>query len=233
VLLLLAFVVGSVGRTVNASVALFYYQHRLGLDERQVFLHVLLPFTLFIALSIGAWLRLARWLGRKAAASGGILLLGLGTSVAYPLFPSGRVGFPLAAAIVGGLLVGAVFLLDATVADLVDSDRLHTGRHREGLYFGVWRTATKLARALGLLASGLMLESIGFVPREAAQAPGVDLRLALVFGPGVGAFFIAAALLYLAMPFDEARAARVRRLLARRAERGSLTGGRREAPGTS
>jgi len=224
VILLSAFVIGSVGRTVNASVALFYYQHRLDLDERQVFLHVLLPFTLVIALSIGAWLRLARWLGRKVAASGGILLLGLATSVAYPLFPPGKVAFPLGAAIVGGLLVGAVFLLDATVADLVDSDRLHTGRHREGLYFGVWRTAAKLARALGLLASGLMLDAIGFAPREAVQPPGVDLRLALVFGPGVGAFFLVAALLYLAMPFDEARARTVRALLAREAQPNSPNG---------
>lgn len=224
VVLLSAFVIGSVGRTVNASVALFYYQHRLGIDERQVFLHVLLPFTLVIALSIGAWLRLARWLGRKVAASGGILLLGLATSIAYPLFPPGKIGFPLGAAIVGGLLVGAVFLLDATLADLVDSDRLHTGRHREGLYFGVWRTAAKLARALGLLASGLMLDGIGFAPSKAVQPAGVDLRLALVFGPGVGTFFIVAALLYLAMPFDEARARTVRALLARQARTNSPNG---------
>jgi GPH family glycoside/pentoside/hexuronide:cation symporter len=119
-----------------------------------------------------------------------------------------------------------VFLLDATVADLVDSDRLHSGRHREGLYFGVWRTAAKLARALGLLASGLMLDVIGFAPREAVQPPGVDLRLALVFGPGVGAFFVVAALLYLAMPFDEARARTVRALLARQQAQPNSPNGR-------
>ena len=70
--------------------------------------------------------------------------------MAYPLFPIGELAAPLLYALVGGGLAGAVVLLDALVADTIDYDKLKTGLDREGLYFGVWRMGTKLARALGL-----------------------------------------------------------------------------------
>ena len=192
---------------------------------------MLLPFTLVIALSTTVWLRLASRLGKKRSVIGGFLLLGTITSLAYPFFPAGQLGPPMTAAVAAGLLVGVIFLLDATVADFVDYDELKTGQHREGLYFGVWRMAAKLARALGLAASGFLLDAIGFLPGQASQSPGVQYGLGLVFGPGVGLFFVAAALVYLFMPLDEAVHRRVRGLLERReALRARLRGLRAARP---
>ncbi len=215
--LLVTFIVGSVARAVNASTALFYYQHRLRLAEGQVFLHVLLPFTLLIALSILAWTRLARRFGKKRAACAGVLSLGVLTTVAYPLLPAGQVAPAMAVAVLGGLFAGAVFLLDSTVADVVEYDELKTGEHREGLYFGLWRMATKLARAAGLVLSGVLLQAVGFHSGASVQGSGVGRGLALVFGPGVGLLFVAAAVVYMRMPLDDDTHRRVLRLLARRA----------------
>ena len=217
--LLVAFVVGSLGRTLNASIALFYYDHRLNLPEAQVFLYVLLPFTFVIALSIVGWTLIARRAGKKMPAFWGILLLGLGTCVAYPLFPPGQILPVVFAGIVGGFLVGSIFLLDATVADMVDYDELKSGAHREGIYFGFWRMGSKLARALGLALSGLLLEGIGFEIEATTQSDETVRGLALIFGPGVGIFFVAAAFIYLAMPLTKEKVAIVQRRLRRREQR--------------
>ena len=217
--LLVAFVLGGVGRTINASIALFYYEHRLRLAEQDVFLYVLLPFTLVIALSIAGWLWLARRLGPKYPAVLGIGALGVGTCFAYPSFVPGSLWGPMVAGVVGGVLVGAVFLLDSTVADIVDYDEVYSGVHREGLYFGFWRMATKMARAVGLALSGFLLAWIGFDEGASSQSAETAQGLALIFGPGVGVFFIAAAAVYMLMPLTRDRHAVVLRILERRRAR--------------
>ena len=214
--LVAAFVVGSIGRALNASTALFYYEHRLRLDESDVFLKVLLPFTLVIAISIVGWSRLAAHVGRKPAATTGFFLLGLLGAIFYPLFPPGSLVGPVVSAVVGGLLVGAAFLLDATVADVVDYDEVKSGEHREGLYFGFWRLGSKVARALGIALSGVLLDVVGFVQGAPQQSASTSLGLALIFGPGVGVFFMSGAVLFACMPLDERIHARVRRILERR-----------------
>jgi len=223
--LVAAFVVGSVGRALNASTALFYYEHRLRLDESDVFLKVLLPFTVVIAASIAGWSWLAERIGRKPAATTGFFLLGLLGAAFYPLFPPGSLVGPVAAAIVGGLLVGAAFLLDATVADVVDYDEVTSGEHREGLYFGIWRLGSKVARAAGIALSGVLLELVGFAQGADLQTDSTSAGLALIFGPGVGVFFMLGAVLYACVPFDERTSARVRRILELRRTRRAAAAG--------
>jgi GPH family glycoside/pentoside/hexuronide:cation symporter len=222
--LVLAYLVGSMGLTLNSSLALFYYEHRLLLSERQVFVWILLPFALIIALSIGGWVLLARRLGRRRIAFAGVFLLGVGTTVVYPLFPAGELLGPVVWGIIGGILVGSVFLFDATVADIVDWDEALTGVHREGMYFGVWRMTSKAARAFGLALTGFFLDAAGFVPGSVDQTETARLGIALAFGPGVGVLFVIAALIWLCVPLDEAAQARVQRVLSRRRTRA--------APGT-
>ena len=202
--LLLAFIVGSMGRTINSAVALYYYEYRLALEETRVFLSILLPFTLVIALSIIGWHAISKRIGKKKPAVFGVLVLGVYTCIAYPLFPTGRILPPLLGGLFGGLLIGSVFLMDSAVADVVDEDELRSGEHREGLYFGVWRMGTKLARALGLAFSGFLLEWIGFRSDTAIQSPDTITGLAWLFGPGVGVWFIFAALILMRFPLDRA-----------------------------
>lgn len=217
--LLLAYVLGSIALTINSALALFYYEHRLHLGEREVFLGILLPFALIIALSIGGWVLLTRRTSKRATAFFGILLLGIGTSIVYPLLPAGSLVGPVIWAILGGMLVGSVFLLDSTVADMANLDEALTGEQREGLYFGFWRLGSKLARALGLVVSGFLLDAVGFVPGATEQPKSAVLGIALVFGPGVGILYVSAAFLWLLVPVSERIQERVRKIIARRAAR--------------
>ncbi len=212
--LLLAYVVAQLGVAINGTFALYYYEYRLELSAEQVSL-VLGLFVTAWSLSIPAWVLGSRRWGKRWLAFGGISLLGLVTAVIYLVAPPRALFLPLTIAVVGGALAGSIVLLEALVADVVDVDRLLRRGQREGLYFGVWKMAAKIARGLAVAGSGLLLGLIGFVP-NVPQTPEVGERLAWLFGPGVGAFFIVGAFIFLSSPLTDAKQARVQRALAKR-----------------
>jgi GPH family glycoside/pentoside/hexuronide:cation symporter len=125
---------------------------------------------------------------------------------------------PLIIAVVGGFLVGSIVLLESLVADTVDYDELKTGQKREGLYFGFWKMSIKISRAIAIAVAGNLLDAIGYVP-NVEQLPQVSRRLALIFGPGVGAFMIAGAVVFLFMPLTKEKHDRIQRLLVKKRER--------------
>ena len=215
-ILLVAYFIATIGRTMNASIALLYYQHFLGLDEKTVALYVLGPFMGFISVSVILWVLVSRRFGKKIPAIIGVAGLGLMTMVAYPNFTHGDLAGPIFAAFLGGLLVGAVILLDSLVADIVDYDTLKTRRNREGLYFGFWRMSSKAARAVGLALTSFALADIGYVEGSTEQTAEVARSLSLLFGPGVGILFIIGAVIFAFLPWSTARHERIRMLLARR-----------------
>jgi len=218
--LLLAFAIAQVGRTMNASLALYFYQFRLGLGELEVVLYILGLFMVVLTISIPFWVWIARRLGKKRPAFWGALFVGVTTCFIYPLLPPEQLWAPMVfASVLAGFAVGSIILFDSLVADVVDYDELRTGQHREGLYFGCWLMATKVARAGGLMAAGFTLDRIGFVEGVDEQAPEVGWRIALLFGPGVGFFFIIAALVFLFMPLTPERHHRVQVLLRRKQHR--------------
>lgn len=194
-LLLFAFFCGALGRSLNSSLALFYYQFRLGLPERTVFLQILLPFALVIAPSILLWARLARSYPKASLVMWAIGGLGLGGSVAYPWFPSQSVWGPGIFAVVGGVLVGSIFLFDALMGSLAALRSKEQDQALEGLYFGLMKLSFKLSRALGLWLTGQWLSLIGVTTPTFKETHASSWGLALLFGPGVGVFFVLAAAL--------------------------------------
>ncbi len=214
--LLIAYFVATMGRTLNSSIALYYYENYLNLSEEQTVIYILGVFVAVISISILFWVTVSRHYGKKWPAFWGIFLLGAGTVVAYPLFPSGSVVGPLVAAVIGGLLVGSIILFDSLVADIVDYDQIKSNKRREGLYFGFWKLSSKASQALGIALAGFSLKAIGFDETLAMQAPEVNYRIALLFGPGVGTLFILAALVFTLLPWSKKIHARVISILERR-----------------
>ena len=212
--ILLAYVIAQLGVAINGTFALYYYQYRLELTSDEISI-VLGIFVTAWSVSIPLWVLGARRFGKRWPAFFGIVALGIVTAVIYLLCPPRELRLPITIAVVGGALAGSIVLLEALVADVVDVDRLLHRGHREGLYFGVWKMGAKVGRGLAVAGSGAMLAAIGFVP-NASQTAVVRDRLAWLFGPGVGAFFVLGALVFLASPLTEARHARVQMALARR-----------------
>ena len=116
-------------------------------------------------------------------------------------------------------MAGAIVLMDALVADSIDYDRIRVRRAREGLYFGVWKMSTKVARALGLLLAGVLLDLIGFAEGGGAVSAEVSFRLAFLFGPAVGVLFVTAGVILWFLPLDNALHDRIQRIVQRRWER--------------
>lgn len=117
-------------------------------------------------------------------------------SIAYPLLPVGQLMPAVTIAIAGGFWGGAFFLVDALIADIVRHDTDKTGMREEGSYFGFLGLSAKLARALGLALNGIALSFIGFKEQALMQSESAERGLAIIFGPGVGIFFLLATFLF-------------------------------------
>ena len=152
----------------------------------------------------------AAWVGYLA------LLVAFVTSILYLLLPHGNFVLPLVLGAIGlGSLIGCIVLIDSLLTDVIDHDCIKTGVRRSGVFFGVWRFASKLARAAATGGTGVILDMIGFVPNH-AQSEDVRSALSLLFGPGVGVCFLTAALLLTRYKFTSNKQRQVQRILARR-----------------
>ncbi|MEI1279501.1 MFS transporter [Leptospira venezuelensis] len=214
--LLLAFIVATAARTLNSSLGLLYYKERLLLEDSQVVIRILLPFVFFLTISIPLWIYLAKRFGKKLPAFWGSLLLGVMTMILYPVLPQGSYEAPLVAAFFGGIFAGSILLFDSLVADVVDYDELLTGEKREGAYFGFWKMATKIIRAIGFAFLGFLLEAIGYQAGAQTQDPELGWRLTILFGPVVGSLFVLASLIFTRMGLTSEVHAKIRELLSRK-----------------
>jgi GPH family glycoside/pentoside/hexuronide:cation symporter len=206
-----AFILVAMARTMNATLALPYYKDSLQLSEAAVQGPVLSIFTLAIVLSVPAWVWLGRRFGKRNPAFAGMLVLGLMTMLAYPLFPPGALAGPVVAAVIGGFAVGAIILVESLVTDIADEDFVRNGEDREGIYFGFWRMGQKVARSITLGLTGLMLAAIGYEESLVQQGEATRRALAWVFGLGVGGLFVAASLVFLLTPMSRARQETIQR----------------------
>jgi len=217
--LLIAFILVAVARAMNATLALPFYKITLALEEHVIQQRILGVFSVCIILSIPLWVFLSGRYGKKWPAFGAMLGLGVMTIIAYPLFPVGSVSGPMVAAVLGGVLAGAIILFESMVPDVADADRLEDDDNREGVYFGFWRMGQKLARSVGLALTGIITGWIGLDVEAVEQSAEVARRLAWLFGPGVGVFFVAAALVFARMPMSHGDQLRIQERMAARRER--------------
>jgi GPH family glycoside/pentoside/hexuronide:cation symporter len=215
--LIAAYVVANIGIGVNAATFLYYYRYVLDLPGSTA-QAVLAVFLASFTVSIAAWVALARRFGKRRPLVAGAFVLALGNTVLYSFAPAREPWVVLTFGAVGlGAFVGAVVLLDTLLTDVLDHDLLRTRRMRSGLFFGVWRFSSKMARAVSTLVVGAVLGTAGFVEQSDVQPAAVHAALVVLFGPVVGAFFLGATWLLWRYRFDDHAQARVRALLARRA----------------
>jgi len=212
--LVAGYLVANLGLSMNATFALYYYRYRLLLPEAEV-RFIIAFFMLVFCLAIVGWVLAGRFFEKKHLIFVGISGLGLMSCVLYPLFSPGSLFGPLMAGLLGGLLVGSVVLLEAMVAETVDLDRVKTGSQKMGLYFGIWKLSSKISRALAVATAGFALSAIGFKANE-LQSPETSFWLAILFGPGVGSFFILGAVIVLFYPLTRDKLRQVDRILRKK-----------------
>ncbi|MDQ8187024.1 MFS transporter [Pelagicoccus sp. SDUM812002] len=185
-----AFVCIAMGRAVNGSLALIFYKGTLQFTDQQVAM-ALIGLSLTVMAATPLWVRFGDKLGKLRLSVYGSLGLTVLTAVAYPLMPPQSVGPVLFVVVAGGVVASSVVLLEALFSDVVQDDGDASQLSLSGAYYGLWRTATKMARAGGLAVSGLFLWMIGFEEGGGPQTEEVYRSVAWAFGPGVALFFAA------------------------------------------
>ncbi len=213
-MLLACYLICTIGVSINSVFAIYYYKYRLNFTESQT-QSIIAVFIVVFTLSIPLWIVLSRFLSKKISLVVGVLALGVSGSIVYPVFAPSVIAGPLIYAVFAGVMIASVVLLDTFLADVIDYDELKSGEKRAGVYFGIWKLAEKLTRALAIFAGGILLSSAGFVSNQ-DQSPEVAERIAWIFGPGVNAFFVGGALIALFMNFSLVKHQQVLRLLQKR-----------------
>jgi len=79
------------------------------------------------------------------------------------------------------------------ITDLIDADEVETGHRKESLYFAVWKSGLKVARALAFVAIGLGLQAMGLDMSRDVASESMQWGIILLFGIAVGLCFVAAA----------------------------------------
>lgn len=197
VLIFVAFFIASFARAINSNTALFYYQSSLGLSQEEVIFYVLATFILVITISIPVWVYIGSRYNKKWPAFWAIFALGLGGSIAYPMFEKQSLVGPTIAAVAGGFLVASIILFDSALTDYVNAKK---DKSLHGVYFGIWKMGTKVSRALGFVLTSVMLSYIEFKEGVKVQSPQTAEGLRYIFGPTVGSFFILATLVFILIP---------------------------------
>ena len=185
--LALGFIAIAIGRSFNSSLALPYYRSTLKFTEEQFGL-IILTLTVFIILSAPIWVRLANRFTKTTLFLSAVAALALLSTIAYPTIPPKAVSWVLLVASIGGLLVSSIVLLDSLFSDFVESEKDRQSRDVSGAYYGIWRMLSKVARALGIACSGLLLSAIGYEEGSLSQDYSTERAIAWAFGPGVAVF---------------------------------------------
>jgi GPH family glycoside/pentoside/hexuronide:cation symporter len=188
--ILFAGVIAAVARTVNAALALIYYRLVLQLSEAQVTQVIFPVFTLCIVTSIPFWIRLSNGQGKQRPAALAVSLLGAVGCIAYPLLPAGLLWPTVLISALTGVLCGSVFLVESMITDFIDTDAVQTSKRKEALYFAVWKSALKVARAIAFVCVGVGLQLLGVDLAAEHASPEMQFRIVLLFGGFVGVCFM-------------------------------------------
>jgi GPH family glycoside/pentoside/hexuronide:cation symporter len=146
--------------------------------------------------SIPGWLALARRFGKRMPWMLGIGGKGIGFGLLYFIGIEPSIVSILPMVLIGTGQACASILPTSIKADVIDYDELETGERKEGAYFAAWNLAIKLASAIAIACSGLLLQRAGYVPDTAAQAPAtIETIKALAAGLPFGLHVVALAIL--------------------------------------
>ncbi len=178
--LIVAFLLANVAFALIKTLLYYFLTYQLDMEKQvSVVMFILL---LLVVLFLFPWKKLSERLDKGPAYALGLLIGGVAMALTFFL-PHRPTFWVYVIAVLAGIGFSAQWVFPwAMVPDVVEIDRLDTGEHRGGMYYGVWGLATKLSEALGLVAAGWVLQLSGYVP-NVAQSANTLLGIRLFFGP--------------------------------------------------
>ena len=206
-----AYLIANTGFALVKTLLAYYLTYQLGMEDQVPTVMFLL--LLFVGLFLFPWKKVSdRWNKGPAYALG--LAMG-GAAVAATFFlPAGPTPWVYVIAIVAGIGFSANWVFPwAMVPDVAEYDRLQTGEYRGGTYYGVWGLAVKVSEALGIVASGWVLQLYDYAP-NVTQSASTLFGIRMFFGPIPALLFVLALPLLIWYPITRASHAEMREQLA-------------------
>ncbi len=169
---------------------------------------------LVVALSIPAWKAVVdRW-EKNYVYITGLCLAAVGFGIMFWLQPGQQAGILVGLGLIG-LGMGAHWVVPfSMLPDTIDFAHAQTGEHRTGMYYGLFGLIDKLARTVGTVAIGWILQWFHYVP-NVAQSTESLLGIRLTVGLLPAFFVLAAVPLFLAYPISRARHVALRAKMTR------------------
>lgn len=165
-----------------------------------------------VAIFLFPWKYISEKFDKGPAYAIGLLIGGLAVAATF-LLPNTSTPWIYVIAAVAGFGFSAQWVFPwAMVPDVVDYDRLETGEHHGGMYYGVWGLVTKFSEALGIAGSGWLLAFYGYMP-NVAQSDYTLSGIRLFFGPIPLIFFLIAFPLLLWFPVTRKKHLELRKKL--------------------
>jgi GPH family glycoside/pentoside/hexuronide:cation symporter len=189
--LMIAFFIATFAQGLNSVLAMYYYRFSLKLDEQAIG-KVLIVFIFSLCATLPFWVKAASRFSKHRLIATGTLILGILSAIFYPLFPPQHLAGPYALAVIGGILLGSSGLLESLLVDTAELQNIKN--EAMGLVFGIWKFMAKSARGISIAIGGKLLAMSGYSP-NATPTETVTSKIALLFGPGVGLFFIMTAMI--------------------------------------
>lgn len=167
--LISAYFLNGIANGLPATLFLLFVDHRLQRADAAGWLLLVYFFCGLAAAPL--WMRWAK-LYEKHQVWCVAMLLTCAAFTAAPFLPTGQAWpFAVMSALTGLALGADLVLPPAMQADVIDIDRLHTGRERAGLFMALWGMATKMALALAVGVAFPFLALAGFSQALAPEAP--------------------------------------------------------------
>jgi GPH family glycoside/pentoside/hexuronide:cation symporter len=208
--LLGAYLVANTAFALIKTLMAYFLTYQLGMEKQVPVVMFLL--LVFVGLFLFPWKMLSdRW-NKGPAYALGLAIGGLALAATF-LLPHEPTGWVYLIAVVAGIGFSANWVFPwAMVPDVVEYDRMETGEHRGGMYYGVWGLAVKVSEALGITATGWVLQLYGYAP-NVEQSARTLFGMRLFFGPVPLVFFALALPLLIWFPITRASHAEMRRKL--------------------
>jgi Na+/melibiose symporter-like transporter len=177
--LISAYFLNGIANGLPATLFLLFAEHRLGAPEWSG--TFLLAYFGFGILAVPVWLRISMFFGKHRTWAASMVWACLNFALVLTLGEGDVTAF-IVICCLSGMSLGADLALPASMqADVIDLDRLESGRERTGLFFGLWGMATKMALALAVGIAFPVLGMIGFTP-DGVNSEEALMGLALLYG---------------------------------------------------
>jgi GPH family glycoside/pentoside/hexuronide:cation symporter len=178
--LIVAYLIASISFALIQTLLAYFLTYQLDMEGEVPIVMVLLMVS--IGVFLFPWKMLSdRW-NKGPAYALGLGIGGLAVASTF-LLPRGPTPLIYLIAIVAGIGLSAQWVFPwAMVPDVVECDRLETGEHRGGMYYGVWGFASKLTGGLGIALSSFVLDLSGYIP-NVKQSAETLLWIRAFFGP--------------------------------------------------